>query len=97
MEDYKFPCEPLANADSIVLGPNYRFTLLDDKVVRYEWSEDGVFEDRASTFAINWSFPKPEFQVEDGEHQLDIFANGFHLTYNKQRFSSQWILDSILE
>jgi len=78
-----------ANAESVVLGPNYRFTVLDDKVLRYEWSEDGVFEDRASTFAINRNFPKPGYRVEDKENQLDIITPSYHLTYDKQRFSRQ--------
>ena len=88
MEDYQFPCEPTANAESIVSGRCYRFSLLDSKVLRYEWSEDGKFEDRASTFAINRKFQKPEFRVEDQENQLDIFTPAFHLTYDKKRFSS---------
>ena len=87
MEEYQFPCEPLPNAESVVLGPQYRFTLLDDRVLRYEWSEDGVFEDRPSTFAINRNFPKPEFRKEDTGEQLDIFTPTFHLTYDKHRFS----------
>ena len=87
MDQYQFPCEPLANAESCVVGPQYRFTVLDDKVLRYEWSADGVFEDRASTFAINRNFPKPEFRVEDRDNQLDIITPAFHLTYDKQRFS----------
>lgn len=86
MDEYQFPCEPLANPESSVVGPQYRFTILDDKVLRYEWSADGVFEDRASTFAINRNFPKPEFRVEDKENQLDIITPAFHLTYDKQRF-----------
>lgn len=87
MEEYVFPYKPLANAESIVLGPQYRFSLLGDKILRYEWSEDGVFEDRASTFAINRNFPKPDSRIEDQKDQLDIFAPGFQLTYDKQRFS----------
>jgi hypothetical protein len=87
MDEYQFPCEPVANAESSVVGPQYRFTMLDDKVLRYEWSADGIFEDRASTFAINRKFPKPEFRVEDRENQLDIITPAFHLTYDKQRFS----------
>ena len=87
MDAYKFPCEPLANPESTLVGPQYRFTIIDDKVLRYEWSVDGVFEDRASTFAINRNFPKPEFRVEDKEGQLDIVTPSLHLTYDKQRFS----------
>jgi hypothetical protein len=87
MDKYQFPCEPVANSVSCVVGPQYRFTILDSRVLRYEWSADGIFEDRASTFAINRKFPKPEFRIEDQEHQLDIITPAFHLTYDKQRFS----------
>jgi alpha-glucosidase (family GH31 glycosyl hydrolase) len=87
MDEYKFPCEPRANVGSCVVGPQYRFTVLDDNVLRYEWSADGVFEDRASTFAINRKFSRPEFRVEDKKDELDIITPKFHLTYDKQRFS----------
>lgn len=70
MKDYVFPADPIANKDSIVSGPNYRFTVLTDKLLRYEWAEDGQFEDRASTFAINRNFPKPEFQVKENDSTL---------------------------
>ncbi|KAK8851144.1 glycoside hydrolase family 31 protein [Apiospora arundinis] len=88
MDQYIFPCEPVANEESVVKGPQYRFTIINDKVLRYEWAEDGVFEDRASTFAINRKFPKPEFRVRDnGEDELSIITPSLHLTYNKKRFS----------
>lgn len=87
MDRYHFPCEPAANPGSTVSGPHYRFTLLDDRVFRYEWAEDGIFEDRASTFAINRKFSKPEFRVEDSEHELKVFTPAYQLTYDKQRFS----------
>lgn len=41
MDQYKFPCEPVAHEESTVQGPPYRSTLLDDKALRYEWAEDG--------------------------------------------------------
>jgi alpha-glucosidase (family GH31 glycosyl hydrolase) len=92
MNDYKFPSEPLANAESTITGPQYRFTIIDDKVLRYEWSHDGIFEDRASTFAINRKFAKSEFRIEDKDDQLDIFTPRFHLTYDKQRFSENGLV-----
>ncbi|RYP10756.1 hypothetical protein DL764_000452 [Monosporascus ibericus] len=87
MEKYKFPTEPVADSAATVIGPNYRFTFLSDLVLRYEWSHDGVFEDRASCFAINRKFPPPQFKVEGTENQLVIRSSSFYLTYDKQRFS----------
>jgi hypothetical protein len=61
--------------------------MINEVIMRYEWSEDGVFEDRASTLAINRNFPSPSFQVQEEEYQLQIITPSFHLTYDKQRFS----------
>lgn len=87
MDKYKFPSEPVAASQATVTGPNYRFTILSDIVLRYEWSHDGVFEDRASTFAVNRKFPTPEFTTKETESQLVITTPSFHLTYDKKRFS----------
>ncbi|CAM1500408.1 Fc.00g095700.m01.CDS01 [Cosmosporella sp. VM-42] len=92
MEAYKFPSEPLARAQSMVVGPHYRFTMINDVVLRYEWSEDGIFEDRASTFVINRNFPTPAFRVEEKPNQLDIITPSFHLTYDKQQPSPQGLV-----
>jgi len=88
MEKYCFPCEPLAPPAAIVQGKCYRFTVLSDRVLRCEWAEDGAFEDRASTFAINRHFPVPKFRVKDSDGQLEILTEHMHLTYDKKRFSS---------
>ncbi|KAH7126397.1 putative alpha-xylosidase [Dactylonectria estremocensis] len=88
MDKYKFPCDPIADPASIVTGPQYRFTILSDFVARYEWAEDGVFEDRASTFAITRRFPTPQFTVTESGDELTISTPSFHLTYDKKRFSA---------
>ncbi|KAL4931807.1 glycoside hydrolase family 31 protein [Aspergillus undulatus] len=86
MDKYLFETHPNANAGSIIQGPNHRFTLLNERLIRFEWAEDGQFEDRASTFAINREFPVPKFRVVDGE-ELQIITDHFHLSYTKQKFS----------
>lgn len=87
MDKYTFPCDPVANPAAVVKGPTYRFTLLSETVLRYEWAEDGVFEDRASAFAINRNFTPPSFTVNDGDEQIEVVARNFHITYDKKRFS----------
>ncbi|KAH8899028.1 glycoside hydrolase family 31 protein [Thozetella sp. PMI_491] len=89
---YNFDSAPKANPDAVVTGgagSKYRFTVLTDRLVRYEWSEDGGFEDRASTFAIFRDFPVPDFRVVDEEDNLEIITKHFHLTYDKKAFSSE--------
>ena len=52
-----------------------------------EWSEDGAFEDRASTFALHRDLPVPEFDVIDGEGTLEIVTDRLRLTYDRGPFT----------
>lgn len=88
MKDYVFESRPVAQKEAIVQGPNYRFTILTDGLFRAEWSSDGQFEDRASTFAINRDLPVPKFKVLDSEDEVEIVTDRFHLSYDKKRFSA---------
>ncbi|KAH8690286.1 putative alpha-xylosidase [Talaromyces proteolyticus] len=91
MHRYTFNHDPRANTDAIVGGRStdkYRFTVLADGLLRYEWAIDHQFEDRASVFAINRRLPVPEFRVKENDSSLQIITSRLHLTYNKQAFSS---------
>ncbi|MBN1155285.1 DUF5110 domain-containing protein [candidate division KSB1 bacterium] len=52
---------PEANPAAMILSGNYRFTVLTSSVVRIEWSEDGLFEDRASLVFVNRNLLIPPF------------------------------------
>ncbi|RJE16961.1 Glycosyl hydrolases family 31, partial [Aspergillus sclerotialis] len=80
-----FTMNPVADPQAIVSGPTYRFTILTDRLLRYEWAADGQFEDRASTFAINRQFHIPKFRVVENDDGLEIITDHFHLSYDKQR------------
>ena len=86
---YDFPTSPVAAPGAIVAGDKYRFTVLTDGLLRFEWAEDGKFEDRASTFAIRRKLAVPEYYVWDRGSSMEIITNRFQLTYNKQKFSSE--------
>lgn len=94
MKSYHFESKPLAHPEATVQGPHYRFTLLTDRLLRYEWSHDGQFEDRASTFAINREFSVPKFQAIDRPDELEIITEHLHLSYDKKRFSPSGLLCS---
>ncbi|PNY26304.1 Uncharacterized protein TCAP_03771 [Tolypocladium capitatum] len=87
MEAFGFPRDPVANAAATVAGPNYRFTVISDIVTRFEWSDDGRFEDRPSAFAVNRNFPAPPFKVGDANGVLEIRTPSTHIVYDKKRFS----------
>jgi len=78
---------PVAHPDAVVQGDRWRITLLTAGLVRLEWAEDGVFEDRASTFAIHRELPVPRFDVIDGEAALEIVTDRLRLVYDRGRFT----------
>lgn len=89
---YNFPSDPVADPKAVVTGgrgSKYRFTVLTDKLLRYEWSDDGGFEDRASTFAICRRFEVPSFRVIDAKDQLEIITDYFHVVYDKKEFTPE--------
>ena len=72
---------PKAAEQAVVYaGENARFTVLTPQLVRMEWSEDGVFEDRASLTFINRELPVPEYKVKKTSRQLTIRTNDLVLT-----------------
>lgn len=75
------------NPQSVIQGKKYRFTVLTDSLLRLEYSDDGVFEDRPTQIVTNRKFPKPEFSVRETSDTLEISTRSFHLVYNKKEFS----------
>lgn len=84
---YNFKTRPVAHPDAIVAGEKYRFTVLTEGLLRFEWAEDGQFEDRASSFAVNRELAVPDFYVWDRGQGIEIVTKRFHVQYNKQKFS----------
>lgn len=78
---------PVANPSAIVQGDQWRFTVLTDGLIRLEWAEDGVFEDRASSFAVNRNLPVPPFDVARSRGRLSIATARFRLEYDLAPFS----------
>jgi alpha-glucosidase (family GH31 glycosyl hydrolase) len=78
---------PLAHPEAVVRGDRWRITVLSAGLLRLEWADDGVFEDRASTFALHRDLPPvPEFEVADGEAVLEIVTDRLRLTYDRAPF-----------
>ena len=96
MDGYNFVTKPVAHPRAVVKGDKWRLSVLADGLVRCEWADDGRFEDRASTFAINRELPVPKFRVVDKGDVLDIFSDRFHLTYDKKPFSSSGLAVNVL-
>lgn len=75
--------ETKANEDSIIKGNNYRFTILTERLIRIEYSENGNFVDESTTLVVNRNFKKPEFTVKEDKNYLEIMTSYFKLYYTK--------------
>jgi alpha-glucosidase (family GH31 glycosyl hydrolase) len=83
---------PIACPKSVLTGDHWRITVLLDGLLRLEWSDDGGFEDRASTFAVRRNHPTPAFTVNESDQQLEIITDRLHLTWDRQPFSPAGLL-----
>ncbi|MFY0407252.1 TIM-barrel domain-containing protein [Solicola sp. PLA-1-18] len=85
------PCldtRPVAAEAATVQGPDWRITVLTDGLVRLEHADDGVFEDRASTFAIVRDLPVPDFTVTRVGDGVEVVTDRFRLSYDGRPFST---------
>jgi alpha-glucosidase (family GH31 glycosyl hydrolase) len=86
--DYRIETRPQADPDAVVQGDLFRITVLTSGLLRLEYSPDGVFEDRASAFALFRDLPVPSFRVIDTDHHLEIVTDRVHLVYDRGPFST---------
>jgi hypothetical protein len=72
---------PSAHPQAIVQTETARFTLLTARLVRLEWSPDGVFDDRSSyAFPSRYAVP-PDHRLERGKDRLVIDTGDLQLSY----------------
>ena len=70
--DYRITTRPRADPAAVVQGDLFRITVLTSGLLRLEYSPDGVFEDRASAFALFRDLPVPWFRLIETDHHLDF-------------------------
>ena len=86
--EHRLVTRPVAQDAAVVRGEQYRITVLTAGLLRVEYAVDGVFEDRASTFALIRDLPVPPFRVIDGKHHLEIVTDRLHLIYDRGPLST---------
>jgi len=89
-ERIRFQGRPLANPDSMVISGNARFTVLAPRLVRLEWSETGVFEDRGTYAFPTRQATVPPFTTDRKGRILTIDTGplSLHYTMDSGRFSA---------
>ncbi|MEP6560725.1 MAG: TIM-barrel domain-containing protein, partial [Nakamurella sp.] len=85
---YRFAARPIAHPAAVVQGDRFRITVLSAGLIRLEYSADGVFEDRASAFALFRDLPVPDFRVTENEHALEILTDRVRLIYDRAPFTA---------
>ena len=79
------PDKSKPNPDSVFYGKKYRITVLTERLVRIEYNETGVFEDRPTLLAQFRNMNKPNFSVSETETFLKITTRYFILEYKKEK------------
>ena len=73
-----------SDPSTMLIGKKYRITILTERLIRLEYNEDGVFEDRPTRLVLNRNFEKINFNVKQDDKYLEITTKYFKLTYNKE-------------
>ena len=72
-----------SNPGAIIKGDKYRFTILTERLIRLEYSNDAKFDDRASELVLCRNFDVPQYDIRQDEMLLEISTKYFTLTYVK--------------
>jgi alpha-glucosidase (family GH31 glycosyl hydrolase) len=78
---------PKGRTENIVQGDHYRFTLLTDRLIRMEYSEDGVFEDRPTQIVWNRTFAPVEYKVLPKDEGFELVTDRMRVIYDGKSFS----------
>ena len=73
----------ISDKESYIIGNKYRFTILTPRMIRLEYSINGVFEDRPTSLVINRSFPKVPYSITESNTLIQIDTGIFTLSYVK--------------
>lgn len=89
MKDYyRIQARPECRKENIVEGAGYRISVLTAGLIRLEYAQHGVFEDRPTQVVWNRDLGACEYQVLDTGDFLEINTERIHLCYDKKPFSA---------
>ena len=80
-EKYIMAVTPVAKKEAEIAGDKYRFTVLTDRMIRIEYNEDGIFEDRATQIVVNRDFEVPDFELKKDDEKIEIVTEYMTLIY----------------
>ncbi len=74
---------PKADPGAVVTSGNARFTVLTPEMIRIEYSDKGVFEDRATFTVINRQLDVPQYKTSEDETFLYLETAKLKMKYRK--------------
>ena len=69
----------ISNKDAYIVGKKFRITVLSHRLVRIEYSEKGLFEDRPTSLIINRSFPKIDYFITELMLKIVLLNQEYYL------------------
>ncbi len=73
------------NEECVFQGNKYRISLLTERLIRLEYSEEGIFEDRPTQLAWHRNFEAPKFNVKEDDKYIELETKYFKLYYSKEK------------
>lgn len=75
----------IADKNGVIQGEKYRITLLTERLIRLEYNEEGIFEDRPTQLVVNRMFNVPKFDIKQDDYYIELTTDYFKLLYAKNR------------
>ena len=74
----------VSDEKAVIRTNTYRITILSERLVRLEYSDNGVFNNYETIVVKNRRFPLPDFTKQEDDNILKIDTHYFTLTYVKR-------------
>ena len=86
---FKVTTHPKSNKQNIILGNKYRITILTPELVRFEYSDNNIFEDNSTQLVWNRNFKKVAFEVKNVKNNIVIKTSKIEIRYNQKELSNK--------
>lgn len=79
-----------------IIGDKFRITMITERLIRLEYNESNIFEDRKTQAIINRDLGETNFSYKYINDELIVETPYLKLTYNQQRFSKNGLSIKLL-
>lgn len=69
---------------NIVVGKNYRISIIKENIIRFEYCSTGIFNDKMTQTILNRNFGQIDYNVFDKEHELIVETDIITMIYDRK-------------